>query len=1150
MWVVCSLCASCASGSGKTRCAPCRTWLFFKTLAPTRRERPPIAMVRVLNVAEKPSVAKGISDILSRGSKRTRNGFSQYNRVFEFTCAKPVGGIGLPPRRNCQMVFTSVSGHVMGLDFEPSVKPWRSCDPSKLFEADVVRTVKEENNKKIVKTLKREVRRCQWLILWLDCDREGENIASEVAELCTSAKSNLIVKRARFSAVIPREIHRAIESLVEIDVRQSEAVNARTEIDLRIGSAFTRWMTLLLQGKFAEMNGKTVSYGPCQFPTLGFIVDRVRRINKFVAEDFWSIEITDERRRETNGKDVERATFKWKRGRLFDRLACFVIFEMCHERPEARVTSVRGREQRKMRPLPLDTIELQKRASRFLRMSSENTMKIAEKLYQAGFLSYPRTETNRYPKGFDLRGIVQQQSESSEWGSYASQLLQGAYKEPRSGPKDDKAHPPIHPTKLAPPGALSGDEAKLYEFVARHYLACCSKDAIGQQTTVVISVASETFTAWGLMITARNFLDVYKYERWTGKTLPRYCEDDRFTPTSCEMRIGRTTPPSLLTENELITLMDQNGIGTDATIAEHIKKIQIREYATRTNQSRFQPTRLGMALCDAFASMGRNDLAKPYLRANMEAGCTDICENRTSRAELVRRTLNDMRRVYVQVARNPNALISAVSQNLNISVSNASVLDRERAPTSARTVRRALSKCGKCSSMMALVVAKETASSTSGGPRKKHYLRCNSARCTSSSDTRQPRYLRLPRGKKYVAVDHICPLCQYQVIDVCKEGSDRTYKVCPWCYSNPPSRPEGSADVADIENAIPSIVSSSTTMPCFKCPAVSRCTLAAGSEPVRVARCPSCHDGDIALRMGTKTSRGRQVRTWRLNCSNSSCDHVVWLPRKCKSVTLSDTDCPSCSRSGRRARKLVLDFRRSDVSPFTRLPITSCVMTKRCCDDALLELGTKITTDDRGSSGNRSRLPQSSSASSTSHSYGVMRGLSAPLSDSSSENMPGNDRMRRPSVLRPLKRVKKNRKKNQPHSHPSMTTSDMHRHSTRSYGSTTTAAQIPKCPGHNAPCAQRTVRKEGPNKGRPFFVCSKPQGSQCDFFQWADEEASTSSYGRTTPSTSVQIPKCPGHDVPCAQRTVRKEGPNKGRPFFVCSKPRDSRCDFFQWADE
>lgn len=366
-----------------------------------------------------------------------------------------------------------------------------------------------------------------------------------------------------------------------------------------------------------------ISYGPCQFPTLGFVVERYMKIQSFEKEAFYSITVTHQQGIQP---DAPVTTFKWKRDRIFDRMACICIYESLAEYQVAVIESTDKRPSWKRKPLPLTTVELQKRASRWLRVSSEQTMKAAESLYNKGFISYPRTETNKFKEGTDLMALIRLHENHDQWGSYVSQqLLQGGkFEHPRAGGADDQAHPPIHPTKSTNLNSITDiNEKKVYEFVALHFLACCSKDARGSQTNVEMRLANERFSASGLMVEERNYLDIYKYEKWNASAIPLYEQGDYFEPTTLMMVPGDTSPPPLLTESDLIAKMDSNGIGTDATIAEHIKTILKREYAAKVNNdTQFKPTTLGLALVLSYENMGL-DLAKPALRAAV--GCSHFC---------------------------------------------------------------------------------------------------------------------------------------------------------------------------------------------------------------------------------------------------------------------------------------------------------------------------------------------------------------------------------------------------------------------------------------------------------------------------------------------------------------------------------------------
>jgi DNA topoisomerase III len=227
-------------------------------------------------------------------------------------------------------------------------------------------------------------------------------------------------------------------------------------------------------------------------------------------------------------------------------------------------------------------------------------MKVAEKLYTSGFISYPRTETDQFDPGMNLRALVEKQVGDAHWGNYAQgypkipcfpanfSLLNGRYHAPRNGRNNDKAHPPIHPVAHATADALrTAEDRKVYEFVVRRFLACCSDDARGQATTVDLDLSGERFSVTGLVVIERNYLDVYPYDKWTSsQPLPQFIQGEMVMPTSLEMVEGKTSSPQYLTEPELIALMDVNGIGTDATIADHIEKIVSRMYVFRQPKTR------------------------------------------------------------------------------------------------------------------------------------------------------------------------------------------------------------------------------------------------------------------------------------------------------------------------------------------------------------------------------------------------------------------------------------------------------------------------------------------------------------------------------------------------------------------------------------
>ncbi|CAM9520656.1 unnamed protein product, partial [Discosporangium mesarthrocarpum] len=845
-------------------------------------------VVKALNVAEKPSVARELANILGGGRARRRQGRSQYNQIFEFECNMM--------RQTVSMKLTSVTGHLMETEFaEPIGKRWNACKPVDLFDAPIVKYVKEDN-RELEKQLENEARGCQWLVLWLDCDREGENIAYEVIEVCTRRNQGLRIYRARFSALIPREILSSVQALVPPNEHQAKAVDARQEIDLRLGSAFTRFQTMRLQARFDELQEGVISYGPCQFPTMGFVVERYKRIQAFVPENFWSIKMEYSEEDPSAPRGQARADFVWKRGRLFDHACCLVLFELTVEDGVAVVTSVDARRVTKPRPIPLSTVELQKRASRFCHISSERTMTTAEALYQRGLLSYPRTETEKFKREFDIGALLEDFRNNPRYGNYVGGLVNdGGFLWPRDGRGDDGAHPPIHPTKSADPSTLQGDEQKIYDLVTKHFLACCSKDAVGHQTKVHACCGGEEFTATGLMVTERNWLDVYEpYERWTGRNIPSFFQGQEFVPSVLEMHEGRTEPPQLLSEADLINLMDEKGVGTDATIAEHILKIQQRKYCIKNEQNRFYPSTLGLALVDGYDNIGFQ-MSAPHLRAAMELDCTRISRGEDTKEAVVARCITTMKECFVTCTENAHKLDEAVAQHFQPLGTGGNT----------RSVRggRNFSVCGQCGQPM------DMKKSQADRP----LLYCSS--CSLG--------LSLPHKGKLVKMEPpvVCPLCNYEVISVTAGNnySGNGYNVCPWCYNNPPEEHGGGEGM---------------TFVCFKCTA--NCPLARGIQGGETAVAPCsvpCCGKVLTLKKSSKAHFYLGCKGYPQGCTAST----VWLPRSAVAVTITEEHCPRCSgmAEDKRVLKLKFQFQRNKVPPGTPTSLVACPL----CDELLKELG-------------------------------------------------------------------------------------------------------------------------------------------------------------------------------------------------------------------
>ncbi|OZC05806.1 putative DNA topoisomerase, partial [Onchocerca flexuosa] len=208
-----------------------------------------------------------------------------------------------------------------------------------------------------------------------------------------------------------------MRNLIRPNINESLSVDARQELDLRIGCAFTRFQTRYFQGKYGDLDSTTISFGPCQTPTLGFCVTRHDLITQFKPEPYWVLETVFE----TPAGEKLKPTHI--RGRIFDKDVCQLFLDRIKKQNEGVVVDVSSSEFRKERPQALNTVELLRVGSSGLGLSPAQTMSTAEYLYTRGFISYPRTETTAYPSNFDFLEALRHQQNDNRWNDIVKKVF-------------------------------------------------------------------------------------------------------------------------------------------------------------------------------------------------------------------------------------------------------------------------------------------------------------------------------------------------------------------------------------------------------------------------------------------------------------------------------------------------------------------------------------------------------------------------------------------------------------------------------------------------------------------------------------------------------------------------------------------------------
>ncbi|KAL0432928.1 UNVERIFIED_CONTAM: DNA topoisomerase 3-beta [Sesamum latifolium] len=518
---------------------------------------------KVLMVAEKPSIALAIASALSGGRMSTRRGSTEvheFDGMFlgfpvHYKVTSVIGHVFRKERSNGQSrrekIQTAIQINLYcfyenrekldSVDFPARFQDWSSTNPLDLFDAPIV---KSESTPKahICRHLSQEARGCGHLVLWLDCDREGENICFEVIE-CTGFQSTAgkKVHRARFSSVTEKDILKAMNSLVEPNKNEAQAVDARQEIDLKVGVAFTRFQTSYFNGKYGNLDSRVISYGPCQTPTLGFCVRRHLQINTFKPEKFWTLHPYIM----FKGYELK---LDWQRHRLFDSDVTQMFRHFVKEDGFLKVIGISEKQVSKGRPTGLNTVNLLKVASSALGFGPQLAMQLAERLYTQGFISYPRTESTAYPASFDYKGTLGALARNPVWGDYVQQLLSDGYHKPRSG-TDAGDHPPITPMSSATENILGHDAWKLYQYICQHFLGTLSPDCKYTRIKIEFESGGESFNCVGQHVLVKGFTSIMPWLAVTEINIPQFTEGQKIDISRIEVdevQAGRRLVPTAL----------------------------------------------------------------------------------------------------------------------------------------------------------------------------------------------------------------------------------------------------------------------------------------------------------------------------------------------------------------------------------------------------------------------------------------------------------------------------------------------------------------------------------------------------------------------------------------------------------------------------
>ncbi len=431
-----------------------------------------------------------------------------------------------------------------------------------------------KGKERVISDLRKAAKEADEIIIATDPDREGEAIAWHIKEVLKLDEDDY--SRVTFNEITKDAIIDALKRPRKIDYDLKTAQEARRVLDRLFGYG--------LSGLIWTKVRYGLSAGRVQSPALRILAEREREIMAFVPETYWSITA------DVKTKAGKIITLEYKDD-VWDKKEVDKIEKVFKTKSEFTITDISEKEQLRNPNPPYTTSTLQQSASNRLGFSPSRTMRAAQKLYEAGHITYMRTDSPALSKQATaaIAAFV-----TDEFGK--DYLEVKVFKSKSKNAQE--AHEGIRPTTINKPHAgITEDEKKLYDLIWKRTVSSQMKPAVSLKTKVVAEIDKSIgeFSVSGSRIIFDGWLKVFPEAAGDDVILPSLSVGDILTLLQLNTQEKQTTPPNRYSEAGLIKELEKRGIGRPSTYAATIKTLEEREYASKEARTLF-PTELGMLI--------------------------------------------------------------------------------------------------------------------------------------------------------------------------------------------------------------------------------------------------------------------------------------------------------------------------------------------------------------------------------------------------------------------------------------------------------------------------------------------------------------------------------------------------------------------------
>jgi DNA topoisomerase-1 len=464
---------------------------------------------------------------------------------------------------------------------------------------------------KVIAELKREAKKADEVILATDPDREGEAIAWHIAEVLKMPKA----KRVTFNEITEEAVKEAILHPREIDQELRKAQEARRILDRLFGYG--------LSGLIWKKLRYGLSAGRVQSPALRILMEKERLIRNFISEDFWIITA------DLETKNKEKITLNCSKEPK-DKNQVNLILKSGKEE-KWKVSEVKETNAKKSPRAPFITSTLQQAASSRLGYSPSQTMMHAQRLYEAGLITYMRTDSTT------LSTNAQKQAQAIIVKNYGKEYLQTRIFKNRSK-NAQEAHEAIRPSNLNIESAgKTAQQQKLYQLIYQRTLASQMSDVKLLRTKIIVRFENKNlpyFSINGSRLLFDGWLKIDTFAKNEDTILPKIQKNDILDLLEMKTEAKETQAPARYSEASLIKELEKRGLGRPSTYAAIIKTLYNRGYVEKTNKA-LHPTDTGDVV-SSFLEEHFEDYISDDFTGGMENELDDIAEKKLTYEKLLK----------------------------------------------------------------------------------------------------------------------------------------------------------------------------------------------------------------------------------------------------------------------------------------------------------------------------------------------------------------------------------------------------------------------------------------------------------------------------------------------------------------------------------